>query len=90
MNEQLALNKCLLNETVKKNTLQLSIWSRIVLSELTDVDDVIQVFVILELFLELPSEMQYVLLNTLDSGKYLPFEVGFYLGSSKITQSQDG
>ena len=80
----------MLNETVKKNTLQLSIWSRIVLSELTDVDDVIQVFVILELFLELPSEMQYVLLNTLDSGKYLPFEVGFYLGSSKITQSQDG
>lgn len=53
-------------------------------------EDVIQVFLILELFLELPSEVQYVLLNTLDSGKYLPFEVAFYFGSRKSLRAEMG
>lgn len=53
-----------------KNILQLYIQSRIVLSEPSDMEDVIQVSGILEFFLKLPSEMWYILLNTLDSGKY--------------------
>lgn len=52
-----------------KNMLQLYIQSRIVLSEPSDMEDVIQVSGILGFFLELPSEMWYILLNTLDSGK---------------------
>lgn len=72
--------------------LQRYIQSRIVLSEPSDMEDVIQVSGILGFFLELPSEMWYILLNTLDSAnsQCLPFEDGFYFGISKITQSQDG